>query len=158
MTFADAKQRVGDSLRQAAEFAADFGVYLCLETHDAYSRAQDTAEVVKKVNHPNAAINWDIMHPVRQGESVEESFGYVRDYVRHCHIHDGIWPEDNPGQVTITLLGEGQVPHDEAIRLLDTIDFAGALSGEWIHCFEPEVVLPHDAEKLREYIQQAGEG
>ncbi len=158
MSFDDAKKRVTDSLRQAAEFAADFGVYVCLETHDAYSRAQDAAEVVKKANHPHAAINWDIMHPVRAGETVAESFGYVRDYVRHCHIHDGTWPEDNPGDVTLALMGEGRIPHDEAIKLLSTINFAGALSGEWINWVAPEVVLPHDAQKLREYIRQAGEG
>ncbi len=156
MSFADAKKRVTDSLRQVAEFAADFDVYLCLETHDAYSRAEDCSEVVKMVDHSNAAILWDIMHPVRRGETVEESFGYVRDYVRHCHIHDGTWSEDNPDKVTLALMGEGQIPHDEAIRLLDTINFEGALSGEWIASFEPEVILPHDAQKLREYIQTVG--
>lgn len=158
MSFGDAKKRVTNSLRQAAEFAAEFNVYLCLETHDAYSQAQDCSEVVKMVEHPNAAILWDIMHPVRQGETVAESFGYVRDYVRHCHIHDGAWPQDNPNDVTVTLMGEGQIPHDEAVRLLGSSGFEGALSGEWIASFEPEVVLPHDAQKLREYIQQAGEG
>ena len=155
MSFDDAKKRVADSLRQGAEFAADFGVYLCLETHDAYSLAKDCAEVVKMVDHPNAAITWDIMHPFRRGETIEESFGYVRDYVRHCHIHDGTWPDENPDELTLALMGEGRIPHDEAVRLLSTIDFEGALSGEWIGAFEPEVVLPHDGPKLREYIQTA---
>lgn len=156
MSFDDAKRRVADSLYEAAQFAAGFGVYLCLETHDAYSLAKDCVEVVKMVDHLHAAITWDIMHPFRQGETIEESFDWVHDYVRHCHVHDGTWPDENPEGTTLALMGEGRIPHDEAVRLLSAIGFEGALSGEWIGAFEPEVVLPHDAQKLRQYIEAAG--
>ena len=52
-------------------------------------------------------------------------------------------------------MGEGMVPHDEAIKLLASIDYQGALSGEWIGAFEPEEILPHDAARLRGYIAAA---
>ena len=158
MDFADAKKHVSESLAAVADFAQDCSVYVCLETHDAYSRAEDAAEVVARVGHPNIAINWDMMHCIRVGETMPEAFAHVRDHIRHTHIHDGTWPADNPSDLTITLMGEGMVPHDEAVKLLASIDYQGALSGEWIACFEPEEVLPHDAARLREYIAAAEAG
>ena len=56
----------------------------------------------------------------------------------------------------LALMGEGDIPHDEAIRLLATINYDGSLSGEWIREPAAEVVLPHDAQVLREYIAAAG--
>jgi len=158
MDFADAKKYVSDSLAAVADFAKDHNVYVCLETHDAYCRAADAAEVVARVAHPNIAINWDMLHCIRAGETMAEAFNHVRAYVRHTHVHDGIWPADNPADLTITLMGEGMVPHDEAVRLLASIDYQGALSGEWIAAFEPEEILPHDAARLREYIAAAEAG
>jgi len=155
MDFADAKKHVSDSLAAVADFAKDHDVHVCLETHDAYCRAADAAEVVARVGHPHIAINWDMMHCIRAGETMPEAFSHVRDYVRHTHIHDGTWPAANPADITITLMGEGMVSHDEAVKLLAAIDYQGALSGEWIAAFEPEEILPHDAARLREYIAAA---
>lgn len=156
MEFADAKKVVAEALHECALHAAECGVYLCLETHDAYCRTSDAVEVVRMADHPNVAINWDIMHPYRFGESIETAFNNVKDYVRHCHIHDGKRPEDgSPAGWELALMGEGDIPHDEAIKLLATIDYQGSLSGEWIGFVAPEVVLPHDAQVLREYITAA---
>ncbi len=156
MTFDDAKKVVAGALHECGEHAADRGVYLCLETHDAYSLSSDAAETVRMADHPNVCINWDIMHPYRHGESIETAFSNVREFVRHCHVHDGTRPEENgPAGWELALMGEGDIPHDEAIRLLATIDYKGSLSGEWIRALEAEVVLPHDAQVLREYIARA---
>lgn len=157
MEFAEAKKVVAESLHECGEYAKKRGVYLCLETHDAYCHSADVLEVVRNADSAGVAINWDIMHPYRWGESMETAFNNVKDHVRHCHIHDGVRPaEGGLGQGwPIALMGEGDIPHDEAIKLLATIDYQGSLSGEWIKCFEPEVILPHDAQVLREYIAVA---
>ena len=105
-------------------------------------------------NHPNVAICWDILHPVRHGESIETAFANVRDLVRHCHVHDATLGEE-PGSYEMKLMGQGDVPHDEAVKLLAGIKFEGALSGEWINAFEADEVLSHDAPVLREYIADA---
>ncbi len=156
MDFVDAKMIVADALRECGEHAAGCGVYLCLETHDAYSLSSDAVETVRVADHPNVAINWDIMHPYRNGETIETAFHNVKDYVRHCHIHDGTRPEEGGAAGwELALMGEGDIPHDEAIRLLATINYEGSLSGEWIKALEADVVLPHDAQVLREYIAAA---
>jgi len=56
----------------------------------------------------------------------------------------------------MAVMGQGDVPHGEAIRLLAGIKYQGALSGEWIKAFDADEVLGHDAEVLREYVAEAG--
>jgi sugar phosphate isomerase/epimerase len=153
MEYADAKKYVAESLRAAAEAAEGTEVYLCLETHDAYCLANDVMDVVNMAAHPHVQVCWDIMHPVTHGQSMSEAFEYVKGHVRHCHIHDGKIGED--GKVELCPTGEGDIPHDEAVQLLTTIEFAGALSGEWIASFAPEEILPQNADVLRRYIEQA---
>ena len=156
LELAEAKQLVAECLAAVADFAQQHQVHVCLETHDAYCRAADAAEVVRQVNHPHVGINWDMMHCVRLGETIAEAFAHVHNYVRHTHIHDGTWPEGRPDEVTVTYMGQGQVDHQEAVRLLASINYEGALSGEWIECFDPGDILPRDAATLRQYLAAAG--
>jgi sugar phosphate isomerase/epimerase len=157
MSFEDAKRQVSAALHECGEHARRRGVYLCLETHDAYCHSVDAVEVVRNADCPNVAINWDVMHPYRVGETIETAFNNVKDYVRHCHVHDAVRPADGgAADWKLALMGEGDIPHDEAIRLLATINYDGSLSGEWIRELAAEVVLPHDAQVLREYIAAAG--
>jgi sugar phosphate isomerase/epimerase len=153
MEYADAKKYVAESLRAAAEAAEGTDVYLCLETHDAYCLANDVMDVVNMAAHPHVQVCWDIMHPITHGQSMSEAFEYVKEHVLHCHIHDG--KIDADGSVELCPTGEGDIPHDEAVQLLSTIDFVGALSGEWISSFAPEEILPQNADVLRRYIEQA---
>ncbi len=153
MEYADAKKYVAESLRTAAESAEGTDVYLCLETHDAYCLANDVMDVVNMAAHPHVQVCWDIMHPVTHGQSMSEAFEYVKEHVLHCHIHDG--KIDADGSVELCPTGEGDIPHDEAVQLLSTIDFVGVLSGEWISSFAPEEILPQNADMLRRYIEQA---
>jgi sugar phosphate isomerase/epimerase len=53
-------------------------------------------------------------------------------------------------------MGEGQIDHKDAIRLLGTIAYDGALSGEWIAFKPAEELLPHEASVIREYRAAAG--
>ncbi len=153
MDFADAKKYVAESLRAAAQAAEGTEVFLCIETHDAYCLANDLMDVVKAAGHPHVQVCWDIMHPVTHGMTMSEAFEHVKKHVRHCHIHDGKIGED--GKVELCFTGEGNIPHDEAVKLLTAIDFEGALSGEWIGWRPPEEILPQNADVLRRYMEEA---
>lgn len=156
MSFEDANKRVAEGLAACAEEAAAAKVYLCLETHDAFCNTRDVVEVIAAVNHPNVGVNWDIMHPFRSaGQSMAAAFEDLGPYIRHCHFHDGSWPEDNLDKLEITLMGEGMVPHEQAVRLLAAAGYDGHLSGEWIESLEPDVILPHDERMMRGYIRAA---
>ncbi|HID07028.1 MAG TPA: sugar phosphate isomerase/epimerase, partial [Armatimonadetes bacterium] len=47
----DAKRYIADCLRQLGEYAQPLGVYVLLETHDAFSRSKDALETVRIADH-----------------------------------------------------------------------------------------------------------
>lgn len=152
--FNELKKHVAESLRECAEYAKSRKINVCLETHDSYSCSADALEVVKTAEHPNAAICWDIMHPFRMGETISQAFENVKDYVRHCHCHDGKRPADGGlDGWELTLMGEGDIPHEKAFSLLKEAGYTGALSGEHINYIAPEELLPHEARVMRAYCR-----
>lgn len=148
--YADVKKYVAEGLRECAEYAKGSGVWVCIETHDSYCNANDLVDVVKMADSPQAAINWDIMHPCTAGMTIAEAFEAVKPYTKHCHAHDGIWRTEGGGW-DLAPMGTGGIDHAEAIRLLASINYDGAFSGEWIAWQPYEELLPREASVLREY-------
>ncbi|MDH7571014.1 MAG: sugar phosphate isomerase/epimerase family protein, partial [Armatimonadota bacterium] len=150
---ASAISLVADSLAQVAEYAADRGVTLCVETHDAWCDPLHLAEVMKRVNHPNVAINWDIMHPIFRGnKSMEEAFEIVKPWVRHCHIHDGVMRD---GKLELVWIGTGAIDHKKAMECLKGLNYQPYLSGEWINRQPPYTEhLPKELETLKRYEKE----
>ena len=150
VTLEEMKPVVAEALRECAEYAAKRGVFVCLETHDSYSHAGDAVDVVKLADHPNAVINWDIMHPCTAGQTIPEAFELVRPYVHHCHAHDGT-PKTEARGWDLAPIGTGGIDHVLAMKLLAEIDYQGCISGEWINWQEPEEHLPREATTLRRF-------
>lgn len=146
----DAIKIVGEALVELKEYAEKNRVYVCLETHDFFSRADIAAPAVKMANSPYIRINWDIMHPFTKFMTIQEAFDEVKDLVEHCHIHDGIY--DKARAPKLALMGEGEIPYNTAVRLLKNSGYTGYLSGEYINVWPPEVVLPHDIKVLKSYL------
>lgn len=154
--FADVKRYVADALRQCAQFAKGSGVNVCLETHDAYINANDVVEVIKYADDPLAMVNWDIMHPCTAGMTIAEAFEVLKPYIRHCHAHDGTRTADGHGW-DLAPMGTGEIDHAEAMRLLASINYNGAVSGEWISWQPAEELLPREAAVMREFRSAAKE-
>ncbi|MCD6350913.1 MAG: sugar phosphate isomerase/epimerase [Armatimonadetes bacterium] len=158
MSREDAQKLVAEALAELGPYAAQRGVWLALETHDDYSLADWCAATLQAAGVEGVGICWDIMHPFRHGQSIEEAFAAVKDLVRHCHVHDGHRPADGgPGGWELAKMGEGDIPHDEAVKLLAGINFEGHLSGEYINFLPADELLPHEAKVLREYLRAAGQ-
>ena len=151
LSMADAIQTVGESLGELGPYAAERGVTICLETHDAFSKATDCIAAIHIADSPAVAANWDIMHPYSKGMTIDEAYDALKGKIEHCHIHDGTYAEKG-GRATLALMGEGDIPYPRAIELLEQEGFEGYLSGEWIKAWHPDEILPHDAKVLRSYM------
>ena len=138
---------VAESLLSISDYASKRGITICVETHDDWCNPTDVAAVMEKVNHVAIAVNWDIMHPVRQGyATIEESFEILKPWIQHLHIHDGSI------QKNLLPIGEGDIDHKSAIERLLTISFDGYLSGEWIGWDDPyRNYLPRELQTLKRY-------
>lgn len=135
------------------------GVTIVLETHDAFCRGAEVARVLAQVNSPAVAAVWDIHHPFRMGESIEQTWELIGARVAHVHIKDGIKRADGSWQ--LVLLGQGELPCQETIKLLYAKGYRGYLSAEWEKKWhpeieEPEVAMPQHAQIMRQWIGQLG--
>lgn len=140
----DLYRRVADGLSLLAPDAKQHGVRIALETHDALSRGQQVAAVLKLVNDPSVGACWDWLHPHRMGESLAQTWEVLHPYIIHTHTKDARRGPD--GKWVATLFGEGELPIHEMLRLLKDAGYQGPLSLEW----EGKDIDP--AEVLKQYV------
>ncbi len=137
------------AMSQVADQAKAGGVTLCIETHDDWSHPAHLAEVMRRVDHPAIRINWDIMHPVRQGHiSIDEAYSIVQPWIGHVHFHDGSASLD---KTELLPIGTGDIDHRRAVQLLQGMPYAGYLSGEWINWEPYQVHLPRELATMKAY-------
>jgi len=143
---------VAESLRAIADHAGERGVIVCMETHDDWCNPEHVAEVVKRVDHPAIAVNWDVMHPVRVAlATMDQAFETLKPWIRHLHVHDGSLKGGE-----LLPIGQGDFDHRRVIELLVSISYDGYISGEWIDWKDPyEVHLPRELATLKRYEQEA---
>ncbi len=138
-----------EAMRAVAGQAQAVGVTLCLETHDDWSHPDHVAEVMRRTGHPAIAVNWDLMHPVRQGRvSMDDAFRILAPWIRHVHFHDGLL---DLGQAVLRPVGAGEIDHRRAVALLKTAGYDGYLSGEWSDWEPYEIHLPRELATMRAY-------
>ena len=124
----DAVEQVAEALGRLAGRARERGVVVCMETHDDWCNPDHVAEVMKRVDDPAVAVNWDIMHPIlRGGATMDGAFETLEPWIRHVHFHDGTLSEG------LAPIGQGDVDHRRAVERLQGMGYDGCLSGEWIN-------------------------
>jgi sugar phosphate isomerase/epimerase len=149
---------VSDSLAEAVPVAEREGVIVALETHDDFSRGTVVAQVLERVPNSWLSVIWDVHHPYRMGESLEETWHHIGSRTAHVHIKDARRQPDGSWQ--LVLLGEGEVPCQQVINLLRQRGYSGYLSVEWEKKWhpeieEPEIALPQHARLLQEWLSQS---
>ncbi|MFA5858081.1 MAG: sugar phosphate isomerase/epimerase family protein [Elusimicrobiota bacterium] len=138
------------SLSSVAEHAKTRGVDVCMETHDNWCDPKHVAEIMKKVNHPNIAVNWDIAHPVTNKlATIRESFDTLRQWIKHVHFHDISVQEGKKNE--LVPIGQGVVDHKAAVLALRELGYTGYLSGEWIKWEPWEKHLPREIAAIKEF-------
>ena len=124
-----------------APIAEEAGVTVLIETNGVYSDTARLKSLLDNIHSDNVAVLWDIHHPYRfMHESPETTVQNLGMYIAHVHIKDSI--EEN-GEILYKLMGEGDMPIEEMINALRSINFEGYLSLEWVKRWAP-------------YLQDAG--
>ena len=120
-----------EAFKSVAEHAEKRGVIVCMETHDHWCNPDHVAEVMRRVDHPAIAVNWDIMHPIRRGgATMDSAFETLRPWIKHCHFHDGVTEGERNKLVPV---GEGIIDHRTAVKRLLATGYENYMSGEWIN-------------------------
>ncbi len=116
-------------LLQAAEQAHSAGIQLVLENEDGFwaDTGRRTAAVVRAVNHPALAVNWDPGNAFSAGdEPFPEGYRHVRGLVRHVHFKDAVRAPDGTAQQVV----DGQIHWADQIRALQADGYDGFISVE----------------------------
>ncbi|MEG8277599.1 sugar phosphate isomerase/epimerase family protein [Streptomyces sp. AHA2] len=136
---ATAARRLGT----AAEYAADLGVRILLETHDSHRTAADAMRVLGLVGHRQVGAVWDVMHTWLGGEQPSESYMALAPHLGYVQVKD-IASADDP---TPLPLGQGVLPLADCVEVLSRHGWDG-----WL-CWEYEKRWHEDATPLPELLE-----
>ncbi|MFI6276499.1 sugar phosphate isomerase/epimerase family protein [Streptomyces sp. NPDC050988] len=120
---ATAARRLGT----AAEYAADLGVRILLETHDSHRTGADAIRVLGLVGHRQAGALWDVMHTWLGGEQPPSTFAALSPHLGYIQVKDIASADDT----TPLPLGTGVLPLTECVELLSREGWDGWLCWEY---------------------------
>lgn len=145
-------------LKKLMPFAEVKNVTLLVETNGVYADTSRLKNLLDSVPSDNIGALWDIHHPYRfKNEQPEETIRNLGAYVKYVHVKDSVMDGD---KVSYRLMGEGDIPFEKAWKSLESINYEGYISFEWVRNYAPDlenagVVFPHFIHYMNQYISQA---
>ena len=142
-------------LRATAERVPE-AVFVGLETHGDFARAEYAAEIVTLANHPQVKLIWDVANSVAAGDAIENAARVVQPYLAHVHLRDAK-PVAGSEHWLPVLAGTGRVSFAQAVAAITELNYDGFVSFEWEKYWrpeieEPEVALPDFINAIRELV------
>jgi sugar phosphate isomerase/epimerase len=114
-------------LGTAAEYAAEAGVRLLLETHDSHRTGAAAIRILGPVGHRSAGAVWDVMHTWLGGEQPSESYAALAPHLGYVQVKDIVSADDT----TPLPLGKGILPLADCVELLSRHGWDGWLCWEY---------------------------
>ena len=143
ISYAVAVQRAGDRLRRLGDYAAQRGVYVLIESHDDWVVTSRLRRAVEAADHSNVGILWDVHHPVRiAGESVAQAWESLGPWVRCVDLKDSITDFEERLGYRYVQIGDGEIPLQDALRILKAAGYDGWLTFEWEKVWHPNLADP----------------
>ncbi|HOG00896.1 MAG: Long-chain-fatty-acid--CoA ligase [Firmicutes bacterium ADurb.Bin248] len=146
----EAAARIGRCL----DVAREEGVVLLVETAGAFSDTARLNAFLTRFASDSLAALWDLHHPYfDHAESPETSVKNLGAYVKHVHVKDSSAPGEGRAY---RLPGEGELPMEELMTALASINYDGFVSLEWDPLWMPELddmesVLAHFANYMQRF-------
>jgi len=144
------------------EHAERLGVAVGVETHDAFSASSVVAELLAMVDSPWVGAVWDSHHPHRMDEQPAEIYQNIGRRTLLAQVKDARRAPAREDGWQLVLLGEGEVPVREMLRLLAAGGYEGWISVEWEKRWhpeieEPQVALPQHLKLLETWMHELEE-
>lgn len=168
--FDDALPTLIKGCRMVTEYAADQGIRTMVENHGYFCQDSERVEkLVNGVNHPNFGVLIDMGNFLCADEQPALAVGRLMPYAFHCHAKDfhvkpGTAP--NPGQgwfrtrggnyIRGSIIGHGDVPVPQCLRIMKGAGFDGVLSIEFEGVEETLTGISIGLENLRRYVKELG--
>jgi sugar phosphate isomerase/epimerase len=136
-------------LSSIARDAQAHGIDVLLETHDSvWSQSANAVALVEATGASNVGILYDVLHPCRMGEPVEQTLATLDRRIKLIHVKDGRRPPDGSeesAEWSLCALGEGDVPLATLLARLHAHGYDGWYTFEWEKRWQPELAEPEQA-------------
>ncbi len=159
--FNDVWSRTVDGIRRTAEYAAKFGVRICIETHigSLTMSVRDTVRLIEDVNMANVGMLLDYAWvELARVETGAEAIRKAARHIFHVHIKDWTLESRIPLKKKSCLMGEGTVRWQEALEELKKVGYTGYVSDEYEKYWypaelpEPEIGMKHNLEYAKKFL------
>ncbi len=141
--FKDEPQTVRDEIAEILPVLEKYGITLLICTDGIYSDTEKLRLLLDEFASDNIAALWDCYSTYfYSAEEPSVSVEHLGAYIKHVHIRDSV----KNGKFTV--VGEGDIPFEDVMNALSSVDYDGFLSlqweSEWMGGFsDHEVLLPH---------------
>lgn len=139
------------------DYAKGTGVDVLIETNGKLADSKVMRQFLDSVDADNKGVLWDIHHPYRYlGEKPWYTYENIGEYVRYIHVKDSV---GTPEKVEYRMMGYGDVPIFDTLKILHDHGYEGYVSLEWVKRWnpdlqEPGVVFYHYANYIRFLMNQ----
>lgn len=126
--------------RQLCIYGERKGVTPLIETNGALSDTQTMLDFLAESGHDASGVLWDVHHTVRYGmESPIETIANIGERIKHVHVKDSAVVQ---GKTRYQMMGYGDIPLEDTVRLLTRIQYNGFVSLEWVKRWNPDLQEP----------------
>lgn len=134
---------ITQGLVELGEYAKGSKVTVLMESHGDAVHVEDLVHIMKGAEGPNTGLIWDVVNMwTVTKEPPATVYEQLKKYIRHTHIKDAKLVNGEPHYV---LLGQGETPIGEAIKILQNNGYDGYYSFEWEKLWHPEIQEPEIA-------------
>lgn len=146
------------ALKKLIPAAEEKRVTLLIETNGVYSDTSRLCNLLNRAASDAVAALWDMHHPYRYaGETPGKTVQNLGAYIKYVHIKDSVMEGDT---IRYRMMGEGDLPIDDMMMALRSINFDGYVSLEWVKRWaadleDASVVFPNFANYMSRYMEQA---
>lgn len=145
------------ALKKLIPVAEENGVTLLIETNGVYADTKRLYNLLNNATSDAVAALWDVHHPYRFfGEKPGTTVQNLGAYIKYVHIKDSI-VED--GSIKYRMTGEGDLPIEDIMFALRSINYEGYISLEWVKRWASElsdagIVFPHFINYMSQFTEK----
>jgi fatty-acyl-CoA synthase len=145
------------ALQRLVPIAEDKGVTLLVETNGVYADTRRLCTLLDHITSDVVGALWDMHHPYRfAGESPGKTVANLGAYIKYVHVKDSVVEN---GTIRYKMMGEGDLPIEDMMRALRSINFEGYVSLEWVKRWaagleDAGVVFPHFINYMERFTEK----
>ncbi len=145
---------ISNIIEKILPIAEQNGIVILVETSGIYADTKKLCELLDSFAHDNLAALWDMYATYFDGnEEGETTIKNLGAYIKHVHIKDAQKTESGN---EFCLIGEGEMPIEEMMLGLRSINFDGFISLEWTPdwCEElddMEIIFSHFVNYMKQF-------